>query len=409
MIASFFLGVFVLLKKDLRLYGKNLVSTLFLLVFLAASSAAALGAALMGALGDDDSRLTMALFDKEPSSIANQAVEIVANTEGVRSMFTVEICDSEEEVRSGMESGIYDAAIIFEEGYFSKILEGDDAGVCILISDKLNSATEMVKHFALTGEKLIKIAEGGIEAAYGRLLEEYPSNTARKIITPVEIDYAFEIFAMPTEGFDEMEMPYAANGVDTFSHYILCFAAFVLVICEVIFFPYTAKDCEFSMLRRIKSYRISNAAIILQKAIIPFFIRVILLCGTFALASVFADVSLSAANILAAIAATALLSVLMTSLTVLLSQSSLGISVIFAFSVAFLVLSGGLIPSAMLPYTMMRIGEFTPLGLFSSSVAPLLCGNASYSLITLAVCTAALFAASCTYMKRITVRGGGEK
>ncbi len=409
MIASFFRGVFVLLKKDLLLYGKNIVSMLLLLILLTVCSAAALGAALSSALGSEDNRLSMAIFDKEPSSIANQAVEIVANTEGVRSMFTVEICDSEAEVRNGMKSGAFDAAIIFEEGYFSKILEGDDAGVCILISDKLNAASEMVKHFALTGEKLIKIAEGGIEAAYGRLLEEYPSNKARKIITPVEIDYAFEIFAMSTEGFDNKEMPYAASGVDTFSHYILCFAAFLLAICEVIFFPYAAKDCEFSMLRRIKSYRISNAAIVLQKTIIPFFIRTLLLCGTFTLAGAFADISLSFSNVCAMIIATALLSLLMTSLTVLLSQTSLGISVIFALSVASLVLSGGLIPSAMLPYTMTKLGSFTPLGLYSSSLAPLLGGNTSGSVIFLAVHAVLLFALACAYMKRITVKGGGEK
>ncbi len=409
-VISFFRGIGALLKKDLLLYGKNVISMLLLLVLLAVSAVAALGAALSGATSDKDNRLCMAIFDKEPSSIANQAVQIVANTEGVQSMFTVEICESESAVRDGMKSGIYDAAIIFEEGYFSKILEGDDAGVCILISDKLTAASGMVEHFAITGEKLIKIAEGGIEAAYERLREEYSSSEARKIMTPVEIDYAFEIFGMSTEAFDKKEVPYAANGVDTFSHYILCFAAFLLVLCEVLFFPYTAKDCEFSMLRRIKSYRVSNAAIIAEKAIIPFFIRALLLGGTVTIASNLADVYISGESVIFAIICVLLLSLLMSSLSVLLSQTSLGISVIFAFASASLILAGGLIPSAMLPYEMIQFGNLLPLGLCKDMLAPLLYGNTSYFTATaLFALTAVFFALACAYMRRVAVKGGGEK
>ena len=135
----------------------------------------------------------------------------------------------------------------------------------------------------------------------------------------------------------------------------------------------------------------------------------LLLCGIFALANVFADISLSFADVCIAIIATALMSLFMTSLTVLLSQTSLGISVTFALTVTSLVLSGGLIPSAMLPYEVTVLGSFTPFGLYSSSLAPLLGGNVSDAVLLLTVPTVLLFAAACAYMKRITVKGGGEK
>ncbi|MBE6679420.1 MAG: ABC transporter permease [Ruminococcaceae bacterium] len=409
MIVSFFRSISVLLKKDALLYGKNIVSMLLLLALLITCAAAALSAALTDVQSDASLRLNMAIFDKEPSYIANQAVEIIANTDGVQSMFTVEICNSETEVRNGMKSGIFDAAIVFEEEYFSKILDGDDAGVTILISDKLSAAAETVKHFAHTGEKLIKIAESGIEAAYEKLLEEYPSAKAGEIIRPVEIDYAFKIFALPTEGFDTVTLSYAANGVDTFSHYILCFAAFLLILCEVLFFPYTAKDCEFSMLRRIKSYRINTSAIVLQKAVIPFFIRLVLLCAISAIASAFVEIDITAESVIGAILCALLISIFMSALSVLLSQTSLGISVIFALSIAFLVFAGGLIPSAMLPFEMTLIGAFLPLGLCRDALAPLLCGTASYSIAILAALTAILFALASLYLNRITVKGGGDK
>jgi len=180
-------------------------------------------------------------------------------------------------------------------------------------------------------------------------------------------------------------------------------------LCEVLFFPYTAKDCEFSMLRRIKSYRINTSAIVLQKAVIPFFIRLVLLCAISAIASAFVEIDITAESVIGAILCALLISIFMSALSVLLSQTSLGISVIFALSIAFLVFAGGLIPSAMLPFEMTLIGAFLPLGLCRDALAPLLCGTASYSIAILAALTAILFALASLYLNRITVKGGGDK
>ncbi len=405
-VISFFRGIYIMLKKDFRLYLGRTVKTFLLLCLLVACAAAALAAAVAGG-SSEERRLHMAIFDKEPSSLARQAVDIVANTEGVQSMFTVEICDNEEEVRSGMKNGIYDAAIIFEESYFSKILEGDDAGVCILLSDKLSAAGDMVRHFALTGEKLIKIAEAGIEAAYLKLLESHSPSKTRSIINDIQIDYAFEIFAMPTEAFEDVPLSYSESGVDSLSHYILCFFAFLLTVCEVLFFPFTAEDCRVSMLRRIKSYRISNLQIVLQKAVIPFVIRTVLLTALVCIATALREIDITVQSVLYAVICVLLISVLFAAVSVLLSQNTLGISVIFALNSASLVLCGGLIPFSMLPYEMIKIGEFTPVGLCINMLTPMLYGNMSPVMVAVFVAvTLALLVLACLQLDRICKRGG---
>lgn len=406
---SFLHGGAVLLKKDVKLYGSKIISTLLLLFLLVAGTVVALCAMLQSDTSDSDTVLHMAIYDREPSKLTSTAITAVSNMQTVKELMTVDVCESEDEVRAGIKSGKYDAALIFEEGYYTKILDGNDSAVCILLSSSFESAADMVRHFALTGEKLIETAEAGVEGLYAPLAEKIGNAEARKAINAMELNFALKLFSIPSDSFTVETVPYSSAGLGEAEYYIICFAAFLMLICEVIFFPYTAKDCEFAMLRRIKSYRVHSVAMIAEKATIPFFIRALLLFGTATAVGKSFGVSLSAGAVLCALCGVLLISVFMAALSVLLSQSPLGISVIFALSAACLVLCGGIIPQSMLPYEVSIIGAHTPMGACIDMLSPLLGGvctvKSAVYLTAVAVLTVAV---ASLFMSRIC-KGGGER
>ena len=403
-------AVFSLLKKDMRLYMSRILSIILLLALLTLGTALAFRATVQSATPTGQTRFTVALYDKEPSSVANTAIGFISEMDTIKSLFSIEICDSEEDVLSGMKNGAYDAAIVFEEGYFEKILNGGDQAVRILMSDKFTAASDIVGHFALTGEKLIKIAEAGIEATLKDLESDSRVENPYKVTNQVEIDYALELFSLPSSSFSVEEIPYSACGLSIDKYYFACFSVFLLLLCEVIFFTYTASDCSYSMLRRIKSYRISNASIVIEKAILPFVIRFVIVIIIMLFASKTLSTNLAADAFVYALFAVALVSLFSSALSVLLSQTSLGISIIFAISALGLILCGGLIPSIMLPKAVTQIGSFTPSGLALKVIAPAFGGYTSASAIAiLAAVTALLVLLACLYMHRICKKGGGER
>lgn len=405
-ISDFLRGISVLLKKDLKLYASRIVSMLLLLILLTSSVAAALLAMLKSNFNDEDAALTMAVYDVEPSALTRNAVAIISRTEAVKELFEVELCESETEVRSGVENGKYDAALILSEGYYRKILNGDATAVTVLVSDKLKTISTLISNFVYTGELLIVYAEAGVEGVYPAVKELHPEN-ARDIINDMEVDFAFDLFSIPTESFVTEVLPYSDSGVDKIEFYFVCFLAFLMLFAEVIFFSYTAKDCEFSMLRRIKSYRISDLGVVTQKAIIPFFVRALLLFGSLILLKQFIDIDLSAKNILSAIICLFLLSIIMSSVSVLLSQTPLGISVIFSICVCLLIMAGGIMPQSMLPYEVSVISAFSPLSACIKLFAPVFHGDSSaFSFIYLAFLAFISTCAACVYLRRIC-KGGG--
>lgn len=406
-IQGFLNSISVLLKKDVKLYSSKIISLLLLLVLLTASVVAALGAMLLNNFGDEkDTLLRMAIYDVEPSAITKNAVAVLSRTETVKELFTVEFCESEDEARSGVENGNYDAALIFSKGYYRKILEGDASAITVIVSDKLKTVTSLVNNFAETGELIIVYAEAGVEGVRPAVKEMFPKD-ARTIINNMEVSFAFDLFSIPTECFAKEVLPYSGTGVDKVEFYFVCYLAFLLLFTEVIFFSYTSKDCEFSMLRRIKSYRISSLSIVVQKSLIPFFVRTVLFFGVLAAIQSFIEIDFSAVNIIMALLCLFLISTVMTAITILLSQTPLGISVIFALCAGSLVLAGGIMPQSMLPYEVSVISSFLPLYPCIQMLAPLFCGNMSVTaLIYLAFLAVALTVAACMYQKRIC-KGGG--
>ena len=408
-IQIFLRGISVLLKKDIKLYSSKIISMLLLLILLTSSVAAALSAMLFSNFGDEkETLLRMAIYDVEPSAITKNAIAVISRTEVLQELFTIELCESEAEVRSGVENGNYDAALIFSKGYYRKILEGDDSAITVIVSDKLKTITSLVNNFAKTGELLIVYAEAGVEGVRPAVKEMFPED-ARTIINNMEVNFAFDLFSIPIECFEKEIIPYSDAGVDKIEFYFVCYLAFLMLFSEVIFFSYTAKDCGFSMLRRIKSYRISNLSIVVQKAIIPFFVRAVLFFGAAAIIQSFIEMDFSAVNILLALLCLFLISIAMSALSVLLSQTPLGISVIFALCAGSLVLAGGIMPQSMLPYEVTVISSFLPLYPCIQMFAPLFRGNLSVAaLFYLAFLAVALTKAACVYLKHIC-KGGGVR
>ena len=124
----------------------------------------------------------------------------------------------------------------------------------------------------------------------------------------------------------------------------------------------------------------------------------------------FTHVEINESSVLFAFACLILLSLIMSSLTVLLSQTPLGLAVIFALASAGLLLSGGLLPVSMLPRSVTAISSFTPSGLALSLLSPLLSGSAGGTeLVVMSAICILLISAACMFIRRIAERGGATK
>ena len=397
--------LFALFKKDLRLYGRHFLSMLFLCALLCLGTGASLGAVLSSAFSEP-TKAKLALVDKDGSALSQTAISAIAGSGDVSALFQMEYCDTDA-AKSGIASGEYDAAILFEENYLSRILRGESSAVTILLSDRLLPAANVVEHFAVTGETLIKVAEYGVMSAWPPLRDTLPAATAQDAIDKLELRYAMRLLSLPENAFSVEVLPYSESGVGIAAHYVCAFLTFLLFLGEVLFFPYTARDCAPPMLRRIRSYGIGGGILTAEKAILPLFTRVLLCIAVTALSASVLPITLTPATLCSLSLCLLLISLFLSALSVLFSQSSLGISLLFALSVAGLFLGGGLLPPAMLPYAVTQFGSFTPSGLAARMLAPLYGGGFDLSALgILTAYTAVAFGAAVWQMRRICKKGG---
>ncbi len=400
---------FTLLKKDIRLYLRRMAATFICLLLVLCGCAAALVSAL-GFATEKRERIQLGIVDNDASSISKLLINVVKSSDAVKELFDVESFKTEDSAKAAIADGELTGALIFREGYFYDILDGDKSAVRIVLSDSVEELTGVITHFAKTGEKLIKIAESGVMAALEPLKEEYTGKEAWDILEKMEIPYALSLLSLPEDAFLTEELPYANGSVGITEYYLLAFIVFLMTVVEIIFFRFTAEDCTPSLLGRIKSYRIGNAAFVIEKAMLPFLIRsLLLLCATLLLGK-FTETNITVLSFSATLLCALLISVFMSSLSVLLSQSKMGISIIFAFAAASLVTGGGLIPISMLPHAAVLAGGYTPGGLCQRLLSPLLFGSLDTKdfLLLSAYCILA-FMLACRFINKITAKGGGEK
>lgn len=394
-----------LFKKDLRLYGQHFLSLVIFFVLLLCGSAAVFGAVLANAL-EAPEKTKLAIVDQDNSVLSQAAIGAIVGNTDIAALFTATNCDTNTAI-AGMQSGAYDAALLFEENYLSRILAGESAAVTILLSEKLLPASNTVKHFATTGEALIKIAEYGVMSTWQPLREELPYQAARDTLEKIEMRYALQLLSMPQNAFSVEVLPYAESGVGLVEHYLCCFLVFLLFLCEILFFPYTARDFDPPILRRIRSYGIPHSILFIEKAILPLGTRTLLLAAALLFSVHFLPLTLTPMALLSAVLCLILLSLVLSALSILLSQNALGISLLFTLSVAGLFLDGGLLPSAMLPYMVTEVGTYMPSGLAARLLAPLFGGRFDFAaLCILAVITAFSMFAALRQIRSICRKGG---
>lgn len=402
-------SIAALFIKDIRLYGRKFISTVCMLCLLLLGCAVALGAVL-GQNSKTKSKTSLALVDKDASTLSQMAIGVISESEGVVELFDMHSAETPEEAVSGINDGKYGGAIIFEEDYISRILDGESEAVKIVITEEMTDAAQMITHFAVTGEKLIKVAEYGIMSTWKPLRKVYTVDETHDILAKAELIYALRLLSIPEKSFAEEKMPYADSNVGIAEYYILAFAAFLMILLEVVFFSYTAADCEYSMLRRIRSYKISGAVLVFEKAFFPFIARGILLFGIMFLLKKYVSVSLNAEIIVFTLMGLFIFSVFFSSLSVLLSQTPLGISIIFAIGISGLFLGGGLIPLSMLPNEAIEIGKYTPSGFCEQMLAPMFDGKTDISVLFVPlIVSAVMFVLAVLYTRRICEKGGGAK
>lgn len=385
-----------LLRKDLALYGRKLLTVLLVTALLLGGTAAMLRALLAGT---EREPMRLALVDNDRSALSDAAIHAVADSEDVSSMFTVEYC-TEAEATAGMQTGKYAAALLFADNFFSKILDGEKA-VTVCLSDRFADAAFAVSHFAKTGETLIKVAEYGVMSAWEPLKDALPYAEANAALTKLELRYAMRLLSLPETAFATEVLPADESGLGLAESYLVCYLVFFFLLTEIMFYPFTVRDLAPPMLRRITSYGVHPLLLIAEKAILPFLVRALLGGGILLFAVRRVPFSLSAA------VALLLCSLLCTALTVLLSQSRIGLSLLLALPLAGLLLCGGLLPRAMLPYTVLQLGKYTPFGLLCNAFSPLLGGSASpLSLLGLALWSAVLTVLAWRYTCRLLRKGG---
>ena len=418
-VSSFFEHFFTLTKKDARLYSKRFLSMILTLLMIIVGCAAAL-TAVIGQSDKKESKISLALVNEEDSNwLSTFAVEVVKSSDIIQGMFDIVDLDSREEAIGGVENGEYASAIILSKNFVGNIVNHPDNPentVSIILSKSLENASYLVNHFAKTGEQLIKVAVSQVDSIAYPLVDglEAKGETRSygwKRFDALSMSFGMRMLGLPENAFTK-ELPPSGNlnSLTTSSNYVLAFAVFILLLIEIIFFPYTANDCKHAMLKRIKSYGISGAVITAEKAVMPFITRCVIYSAFAVAVTKLMHVEFSVKAYLFGILTMLLISVLFSSLSVLFSQTPLGISILFAISVTGLFLSGGLVPPAILPEQVLTLGTYTPSGLSMQMLLPTL--GKAYSvkaLLLLFAFTAIMFSAASLFTRRICERGGADR
>ena len=125
-----------LIGADARMSSRAILPMLLIVVLLCAGCVV-LCMSVVSNASDGADKVKIAIVDKDGSIVSRLAIGMVTANENVADLFSVLECNEDEEAYDAVYNGEAIAALIFEKGYFQKIINGESSAVNIVLSREM--------------------------------------------------------------------------------------------------------------------------------------------------------------------------------------------------------------------------------------------------------------------------------
>lgn len=392
-------------KRDLHLFLRCLIPAAVLAALLGAACAAAAVAAAQGA-EKIYTPVKAAVVDGEKSVLSRMLIRTVAETDYIRDLLQIEVCD-EEAAAQGLASGEYAAVIELPQDFIGDILHGAEKKGRITLSSAAARNSEIVASVAAFGELLLasgQYAAFGSDTVIGRHVSD--EHLAEELLTIVNNCLLAEAFTAQSHYFVVTVTDYADTGVSLAAHYLMSWLAALAGLSLVMFEHLYRADSNRSMLLRLRVSGITAGRYLVWKIVpVGAFVLLVFFAGA-GILSRWMTVQWSAAAILSALAAAGLTAA--TAAAVLLVVKN-GSGLWMAATLVELFLCGGIVPRQMLAEPILLVGDLTVLGAARSLLAPMFGGAFHWMGLTAAIGWSALAVmVMVLHLHRLQLKGGAE-
>lgn len=398
-----------LIQKDLKSSKSSFIPMLILLLVLCAGCVAMCISVVSSAIPTAQ-KTVLGIVDKDGSLLSKIAIGSLAGNEEVSALFSTKNFDDEQTGYDAVHNGEIVALLIFEPGYFDKIINGDSSAISVVLSKAMELHSHLIRDFAATGEILIKTGEYGVGAAWHPLVDNAADRDAAiQKYNAFSLQFAIEILSLTGRAAAENVLPYSTSANSLASHYILLYSTLLITLLDVLFFDYIRREGSRSMLCRLKSLRVTGWQILAAKFLPVFFVKAALLGIVLTVLQIFLGLHITGLTLLGALCFILFSSIVGVCLCTLCQRWDIGPCILFAVGFAGLFLCGGIVPYDMLPVTVTDWGTFTTLGVGSAMLSPLFGGKTRITPWVLgAVYIAVLLFEALQYIEKLAAKGSDQ-
>lgn len=372
-----------MLLRDARLFARDLLSALAVMLAFALLCA---GAAYALLRGEEDAvrPARLALADEDDSLISRAALSMIASQSSVQTLLELIRTDADA-ARAGIADGRYDAALVLPAGYADAILHGEAAQADLVLSDSAALQRDLLAQLALCGQWMLAAGQNGVFAAQN-VLSRYDVSSHDQQNALLRLNSALLDGAMRApEALEVQTIPYRGTSLTLRGCYAALWTAFLLSLSGMLLTRLYSADCYGPLYRRLRSGGISDAAFLAGKLLYGTLFRMGLLLAAALLLRPVLPLTMDFAAVTAAWSAALLSTLCGAALRLTCLGRGNSAAVIGICSAAGLFLNGGLLPREQLPLMLLRIGSLTPTGTLFGLLSPLFGGRLSAVVIVSAV------------------------
>ncbi len=370
-----------MLKRDLKLFFRSLLSSCGLLIILILVCTL-ICTVIVQSVGEAYTPVKVAIVDNEDSVLSRILVRAVAQTEQISEIMQTERM-KEADAKDALKNGECAAIVVLPEGFLEDIIHLREAGGDIVVSEKLASHVAIVISAARAGEVLLAAGQYGIYCGEEILLQYNASyEDFERFYQTGNLSLLEEAAGANQKYFSEETVSYMSTGLKSESYFALCWTVAVLFLCSLFFVPLFLSDCTHSLLSRLYTLGVGNIAFIRCKISLLWAFRLILL----ALAAI-----LLMPHAITVWGGYALPCILFGTLYITLIGACLtmcfgnGITANIVFAVSGIFLCGGIVPRQLLPDVVTTIGNYTPFGAAGAILSPVFGGAPGVLALVLAI------------------------
>ena len=378
-----------MLKRDLKLFFRSLLSSCGLLILLV--SVCALVCVIITRSADEAyTPVKVAIVDNEDSVLSRILIHSIGQTEQISSILQTERMKEEAAVEA-LNRGECAAAVVLPEGFLDDILHLREAVGNIIISEKLAPQASVVISVARAGELLLCAGQYGIYCGE-EILREHDASQEEfdRFHKTGNLSLIDEAAGANQKYFSEETVSYMSTTLNSDAYFALCWSVAVLFLCSLFFMPLFLSDCTHSLLSRLYPLGIGNAAFIRCKVILLWIFRAVILA--------FAAIFLISNGVMAwggctavcILAGTLYITLIGVCLTLCFGNP---VTAYIVFAASGLFMCGGIMPRQLLPDIVAKIGDCTPFGAAKAILMPAFGGMPDMMELILALVYAGIAAA----------------